>query len=652
MPSAVKNREASLLTSQLKTKLWARVMECLNNGAVLVANVDFLEVMVETYFDLTGEDAALAVKRQIARMVAEVNWKHPEMYLAQGVQNAVNRAFDKGVRQLNWNLTKIQEEGFNTLKHFSELHEIADLLAEANIRPDQIDILGCLKNAVESIQASDSESPAPDLQSSALRPAMDAIIQEGAGAGEPKSEEQSSALRQAMDAIIQDGVGAGEPESGKRAEEEATVQEAIESGEVDQEEARQRTQQVDKRGAELVAREMVKVPQNLAAYVDEGRISEEEAEKVKALSDVDKRLEKGEIDEAEASNIRNSILSGRARDALEKKIKEAVDYAVCYLQVFESMKKISAQYDGILRFIIRHKEAVLSQREGTPALAEVIKALMDDVPTLERLIDVMERKDQEVRMLTVRLPPYNFLMGRRLEHISNATIEEEFVDALRDVLSEELADRLNSPDASVRVRPAADILCFIALVDHVIKRTPFRKELRMLRIAQSIEQLYRSTSDMNEARHQAENFLNRRLRKIFPDLSADESNEIKQRSTEMIDAIEQKILEERRAEVETKRQKTEETAPAKRQQSGGGDGGEDDLTDEEKQRGVLIGRVEMRVAGNTRRVPYKIMPDIEEPERFVIAQRDPDTEELVPQMRRGVKRFVEKDSRDGSWKLL
>jgi hypothetical protein len=53
----------------------------------------------------------------------------------------------------------------------------------------------------------------------------------------------------------------------------------------------------------------------------------------------------------------------------------------------------------------------------------------------------------------------------------------------------------------------------------------------------------------------------------------------------------------------------------------------------------------MRVAGNTRRVPYKIMPDIEEPERFVIAQRDPDTEELVPQMRRGAKRFVEKNAR-------
>ena len=221
-----------------------------------------------------------------------------------------------------------------------------------------------------------------------------------------------------------------------------------------------------------------------------------------------------------------------------------------------------------------------------------------------------------------------------------------------DVLSDELSDRLNSPDAAVRVKPAADIRCFISLVDHVSKRTPFRKELRMLRISQSLEQFYRSTSDMKEARHQAENFLNRRLRRMFSDMSTDETNEIKECGSQMLDAIEQKILEERRAEVEAQRLKKEEAAQVKRSQGAESSDDEDYLTDEEKQRGVIVGRVEMRVAGNTRRVPYKIMPDEEEPDRFVISQRDPDTGELVPQMRRGVKRFVEKDARDGSWKQV
>jgi Mg-chelatase subunit ChlI len=265
----------------------------------------------------------------------------------------------------------------------------------------------------------------------------------------------------------------------------------------------------------------------------------------------------------------------------------------------------------------------------------------------------MERKDQEIRMLSVRLPPYNYIMGRNLERIGNATIEEDFVEELRFLKGEDLSNRLNSSEMAVRVRPAADMLCFIALVDHVIKRTPFRKELRMLRINQSIEEFYRSTSDLQEARHQAESFMNRRLRRMFPDMSTDESNEIKQRGAEMIDAIEQKILEERRAEVEAQRQKTEEaSAASKGTQDEGGDGVEDDLTEEEKAHGVFLGRVEMRVAGNYRRVHYKIMPDEEEPERFIIVQCNPDTDELVPQMRRGAKRFVEKDTRDGVWKVV
>jgi hypothetical protein len=65
---------------------------------------------------------------------------------------------------------------------------------------------------------------------------------------------------------------------------------------------------------------------------------------------------------------------------------------------------------------------------------------------------------------------------------------------------------------------------------------------------------------------------------------------------------------------------------------------------------VQIARVEMRVGGSMRRIPLKIMPDEEdEAGRFVIAQRDPETQEIVPQMKRGQKRFIEK-GKDGIWK--
>jgi hypothetical protein len=189
--------------------------------------------------------------------------------------------------------------------------------------------------------------------------------------------------------------------------------------------------------------------------------------------------------------------------------------------------------------------------------------------------------------------------------------------------------------------------CLISLVDHVTKRTRFRKELRLLRIAKQLEEFYNNTSDMKEARHQAENFLNRRLRRLFPDMNADEAAELKQRSTSMMDQIEQRILDDRKAAVEAKRVKAEAAAATKPQESGDSDD-DMELSEDEVKKGVQIGRVEMRVAGANRRIPTKILPDPEDPERMVIGARDRETGEIEPALRRGQKRYVER-TREGYW---
>jgi flagellar motor switch protein FliM len=186
-------------------------------------------------------------------------------------------------------------------------------------------------------------------------------------------------------------------------------------------------------------------------------------------------------------------------------------------------------------------------------------------------------------------------------------------------------------------------------VEHVTKRTRFRKEIRMLRLSQSIEEFYRSTSDLNQARHQAENFLKHRLRRLFADMPTEEATELRQQSAEIIDAIEEKILQERRDEIEEQRRRAAEV-PGQRQETEE-ENGDFDLTEEEMEMGVQIGRVEMRVAGGYRRVPQKIMPDPDAPASFVLAARDPQTGKLVPQRRRGRKRQVEKGE-DGVWSLV
>ena len=58
----------------------------------------------------------------------------------------------------------------------------------------------------------------------------------------------------------------------------------------------------------------------------------------------------------------------------------------------------------------------------------------------------------------------------------------------------------------------------------------------------------------------------------------------------------------------------------------------------------------MRVAGQMRRVPRKIMLDPSDETQFVLAQRNRDTGELEPVLRRGSPRLIERGN-DGYWRV-
>jgi hypothetical protein len=358
---SAKRTEDSGLPSALCSELWALIIERLNSGEVLIADQQFQAAFEEDYRQLTGAAITPSIRRQLSRMIAQVNRHHPETYVAKGVQNGVSRAFGEGVRTLNWNTAKVEEKGMRSIQRFAKQDNVRDLLEEINVPLGDIDALDCIQSAVEELAKAQPATPAPLLIPSLAE--FEALSQSAPEPLQAKAEPEPALV-------------------------DPDVQLAIEAGEIDEKEVARRTQQADQRQAELEAEEMAKVPQNLAAYVADGRITEEEAGKIKALREVDERLEEGEIDEEEASNIRNSILSGQARDELDKKIKEAVDHSVRYVQVFESMQKIPLDYDAPLQFLIRHKQAVLSEQSGTPALAEAIKGLMEDAPILGRVIDV------------------------------------------------------------------------------------------------------------------------------------------------------------------------------------------------------------------------------------------------------------------------
>ena len=144
--------------------------------------------------------------------------------------------------------------------------------------------------------------------------------------------------------------------------------------------------------------------------------------------------------------------------------------------------------------------------EDSDDRSPLVRTLIDDHALLGTMVDIMGRKDPEIRLLDVRLPPYNSISNRGLETIENLTIEEDFIHDLRNMTIDEMSDRLNSVDTTERIRPAADMRCLINLVDHVIKSTRFRRKLWILRVAraledynESIQEIYRSTDNVENS---------------------------------------------------------------------------------------------------------------------------------------------------------
>lgn len=608
--------QENMLSREVLANIWGRVADRLQQGEVLVRNDQFQLAMEEEYRVLTGRDPQVAVCRYLGQLIEVVNGQHPDTYVMTGVQNSVNKAFDKGVRALQWSEAKIQQSGARSIKRFTQRESVRGLLDEMNVRPSQIDVLRTVQKSIESLRSSG-----------------------GIGVAE---------VAEALNSTGEWQQTAATPSSPVNVVVDREILAAIDKGDVEAGQVQRRVRQEEQKGAQIQAREMAKVPERLDGFVERGTITHDEANAFRQLHSIDDRLQRGEVNIEEASRVRNSLMDGEARSEIESKVRETVEQSSRYIQAFEAMRKIGPDNDDGLEFLIRHKEGVTATNAKDVALIAAVDELADDSPLLQKIIDIMERKDHELRMISVCLPPYNLVVPRQLERINHMTIEMSFLDELRRLSPEDISERLNSSVAEIRARPAADMRCLISLIDQPIKRTVFRKEIRMLRVALTMEEFFRETTDLQEARHMAENFLNLRMRKLFPDLSSEETNEIRQRGSSMIDAIEQKVLLERRQEVEAKRREAEEAM----QQRGDGDssGEEEELTEEEKAKGVMIGRVEMRVAGGVRRVPRKIMPDPEDEERFLLATRDPETGESVPEIRRNAKRYVER-GRGGAWKI-
>lgn len=596
----------TVLPDETHTELWGRIAIRLERGDALITTQHYRHAIEAEYESLTGSGVTESLRQFFHDAIDTFNREHPERYVVRGVQNGVTRAFQSGVFHLSWDVMQIETGGARSIALFKTRDRIRGFLKQVRVSPELIDDNACVRHAMDVV----SGKKEPLVK----RPAAEPLTPAPAGVKAEVSEETA---------------------------------EALEGGHVDRSEVDARQAAEGQVRAEIEREQLKGAAQHADSYVKQGFLTSEEGETVRQLADIDRRVASGEIDETEGGRLRNSLLKPDARRELERKLKGAVDYAVRFLQVFESMTCIGTSCDEALRFLIHHKH-LLDEARQVEVMQRAGAELMEDGELLAEVCAVMDRQDQEIRMISVMLPPYSYIIKRGGERIGNLTIEEDFVDDLRKVESEEMSERLNSADPDVRVRPAADMRCLIAVINHLIKPTPWRKEVRLLRVQHTIEQFYRDSDNVEEARKQAQNFLNRRLPRMFRDLTADEKQTIEARGADMIDAIEQSVLSERKAAAA---EQAATQAQAAGNGDGGGSGGEEDLTDEEVRKGAQIGRVEVRVAGQMRRIPQKIMFNPDDESQYVVAKRDPDSGELEPVLRRGAKRIVERD-RDGIWHII
>jgi hypothetical protein len=581
------------LPEQVHNELWARIEARLSSGEVLITTEQFKQALEEEYLGITGEAPSDDLKNLFNHAVDSFNEENPDAYLLQGVQNGVIEAFRSGVERLEWNAERIESRGPNIIDNFKGRETIRNFLSSLRVAPERIDARSCVRSVIKDIKSRVEEpQEAPPAPANSVTLSADAAN-------------------------------------------------ALQDGDIDRRQVDERIAAETQVHRRIERREIQRVPRRVYKFVDQGLLSQEEVGQIVELHSIDQQVARGEMSSEDGGRARARLMDRKTRARLNDKLKGAVDYSVRYLQVFEALKRIPVDYDGALRFLIRHK-GLCGPQADRQMLGLALRELVDDEGLLEAVSDLMDRRDQEIRMISVSLPPYSHVARQGREPISKMLIEEEFVDELRQVSADEMSERLNEPEGDKRGRNAAAIQCLIALINYVLKPTPLRKEIRLLKIQHVLEEFFYESNDLGAARSQAVDLIKRRLRNMYPDFSVDERTALQQRTQTMLDGAEEKVAVERGAGAE------QQTGSPTRALA------EDDaaLSSEEEARGAVLGRVQFRIpGGGVRNVRHRIMPDPDDAELMIIVHRDPDSGDLAPLRRNGAKRYV-KQERNGLWKTV
>ena len=319
---------------------------------------------------------------------------------------------------------EVQERGNGAIRDFMKQDAIKNILTQLEITPNQINIRRCF-GRVNNIVA---------------------------GKEDPQQKRAAARLAQVKAAAQE---RANQVRAGEVAAPTRRVYNLEPISEPDEQEVEAREASEKQKQGQLRKVQMTNLLDNLMTYVHQGKISAEDAQRIAKLHKVDAAVKAGKVSEEKASKVRNSIMEGNPRDALDKKVKSAVDYIVLYTQFFAGLQRIDPKYDNALRFLVEYKELINDDQAERESFSPAVKALIEDIDCLHNLIEIMDRQDAEVRMIAANLPPYSNVMRRGQDRIETMIIEKEFIADLRNLTEDDLSSRLNDPDKKVQVKTAA-----------------------------------------------------------------------------------------------------------------------------------------------------------------------------------------------------
>ena len=481
--------------------LWRRVGVCLARGDVLVTTEHFQRVMEREFRRQLQIPPPPAVREQIRAMVETVNQEHPDKYLSLGIRNALTRHFRDITSAEDGDPEALLAESRRRIREMVEAGRTAFFLEGLGVRVD-------------------SEKVPPSLERAILRLASGERLQAAPAASRKMKRRAWGSAR------VPVRVGAGEDGTGD-------AETAVAAP--DERERQERVRLIEQAEEALARAEMAAAPGRLDALVARQVLAPEEARTLEQMREIEARVATEGLDAAAAGRLREQIGSAiRAR--IEERLRQAIDPTVRYLSALEGLQRLPADRDDALRLLVRERDLVLAGAAASGPAADyacrrVVEDLQADAGLLASLCRLLERRENEARMIAANLPPYRHVLADAA--VDSTPLSEAFIETLRGLRRDEAAEQLNASDPQLRAALAGAIRGLVEVIYRALEPGRFQQVVRALKVRTTVLDLYRRAADARAGRRLAEHYLARRLPRLYPNLDEREQAAL-QRECEQI----------------------------------------------------------------------------------------------------------------------